>query len=126
MVIIFRDFLMFDQIFLSPQVKQSVIINKKHGMYVLHSVLLNNLKVKVFFPLKPKIVSNILLIVSANSSWQINLLQTPLNMTCLTILLTLRSLTQLFPKIRATNLQKSGAVNKDIKSMRKFRRQLWS
>ena len=126
MVIIFRDFLMIDQIFLSPQVKQSVIINKKHGMYVLHSVLLNNLKVKVFFPLKPKIVSNILLIVSANSSWQINLLQTPLNMTCLTILLTLRSLTQLFPKIRATNLQKSGAVNKDIKSMRKFRRQLWS
>ena len=69
MVIIFRDFLMFDQIFLSPQVKQSVIINKKHGMYVLHSVLLNNLKVKVFFTLKPKIVSNILLIVSANSSW---------------------------------------------------------
>ena len=126
MVIIFRDFLMFDQIFLSPQVKQSVIINKKHGMYVLHSVLLNNLKVKVFFPLKPKIVSNILLIVSANSSWQINLLQTPLNMTCLTILLTLRSLTQLFPKIRATNLQKSGAVNKDIKGMRKFCRQLWS
>ena len=123
MVIIFRDFLMFDQIFLSPQMKQSVIINKKHGMYVLHSVLLNNLKVKVFFPLKPKIVSNILLIVSANSSWQINLLQTPLNMTCLT---TLRSLTQLFPKIRATNLQKSGAVNKVIKSMRKFRRQLWS
>ena len=98
MVIIFRDFLMFDQIFLSPQVKQSVIINKKHGMYVLHSVLLNNLKVKVFFPLKPKIVSNILMIVSANSSWQINLLQTPLNMTCLTILLTLRSLTELLIK----------------------------
>ena len=43
-------------------------------------------------------------------------------MTYLTILLTLRPLTQFFPKIKATNLQKSGAVNKDIKSMRK----LWS
>ena len=32
MVIIFWDFLMFDQIFLSPQVKRSVIISNKHGI----------------------------------------------------------------------------------------------
>ena len=32
LVIIFRDFLMFYQIFLSPQVKQIMIISKKHGI----------------------------------------------------------------------------------------------
>ena len=32
MVIIFWDFLMFYQIFLSPQVKESVIIGNKHGI----------------------------------------------------------------------------------------------
>ena len=32
MVIIFLDVLIFDQIFLSPQVKQSVIIVKKYGI----------------------------------------------------------------------------------------------
>ena len=38
MVIIFWDFLMFDQIFLSPQVKRSVIISNKHGInkLILH------------------------------------------------------------------------------------------
>ena len=35
MVIIFWDFLMFNQIFLSPQVKWSVIISNKHGIYEL-------------------------------------------------------------------------------------------
>ena len=36
MVIIFSDFLMFDQIFLSPQVKLvSVITSNKHGIYML-------------------------------------------------------------------------------------------
>ena len=33
--IIFRDFLMFSQIFLSPQVKQCAIITYKHGIYKL-------------------------------------------------------------------------------------------
>ena len=33
LVIIFWDFLMFDQIFLSPQVKRSSIISNKHGIF---------------------------------------------------------------------------------------------
>ena len=44
MVIIFRDFLMFDQIFLSPQIKRSVIINNKHGIYELPHGLPNDLR----------------------------------------------------------------------------------
>ena len=32
MVMIFSDFLMLDQILLSPQVKQSVSISNKHGI----------------------------------------------------------------------------------------------
>ena len=35
MVKIFWEFLVFDQIFLSPQVKQSVIISNKHAIYQL-------------------------------------------------------------------------------------------
>ena len=35
MVIIFWELLMFDQIFLTPQVKRSVIISNKHGLYEL-------------------------------------------------------------------------------------------
>ena len=35
MFIIFLDFLVFDQIFLSSQVKQSVIISNKPGIYEL-------------------------------------------------------------------------------------------
>ena len=34
-VVIFRDFVMFYQIFFSPQVKQSVIISNKHVIYGL-------------------------------------------------------------------------------------------
>ena len=49
MAIIFWDFLMFFALmffkfFLSPQVKQSVIICNKHDMYVLPHKLLNNLE----------------------------------------------------------------------------------
>ena len=32
-VIIFRDILMFDQIFISPQVKRIMIISNMHGIY---------------------------------------------------------------------------------------------
>ena len=35
LVILFRDFVMFYQVFLSPQVKQCVIISNKHGVYEL-------------------------------------------------------------------------------------------
>ena len=35
MAIIFWDILMFDQVFLSPQVKRSLIISNKHGIYEL-------------------------------------------------------------------------------------------
>ena len=40
LVIIFWDILMFDKIFVSPQMKQIVIISNKHGIYELP----NNLK----------------------------------------------------------------------------------
>ena len=46
-VLIFRDILMLDQIFLSPQVKQSVIINDKHSIYELSHELPNKLRLKV-------------------------------------------------------------------------------
>ena len=45
MVIIFWDFLKYDQISLSPQVKRSVIITYKHGMYTLPRKLPNDLKI---------------------------------------------------------------------------------
>ena len=35
LVIIFRDILMFDKIFVSSQVKRIVIISNKHGIYEL-------------------------------------------------------------------------------------------
>ena len=45
MVIIISDFLMFDQIFLSPQVKLiSVITSNKHGIYKLPQELSNDLR----------------------------------------------------------------------------------
>ena len=40
---IFLDFLMFDQIFFSPEVKRSVIISMKHGIYELPHELPNDL-----------------------------------------------------------------------------------
>ena len=42
LVIIFRDILMFDKIFVSPQVKQIVIISNKRGIYELP----NNLRLR--------------------------------------------------------------------------------
>ena len=47
MVIIFWDFVMYDQIFLSPQVKLSVLVINKHGMYELPHELPNNLRLKI-------------------------------------------------------------------------------
>ena len=47
MVIIFGNFLMFDQIFYSPQVKRSVIISNKHGMHVLPYKLPNSLRLRI-------------------------------------------------------------------------------
>ena len=47
MVIIFWDFLMFDQTFLSPKVKQSMIISNKHGIYELSHELPNDLRLRI-------------------------------------------------------------------------------
>ena len=38
---------MFYQIFLSPQVKQSMIISNKHGINKLHHKLVNDLRVRI-------------------------------------------------------------------------------
>ena len=43
----FWDFLMFYQIFLSPQVKQSGIFSDKHGIYEMRQELPNDLKLKI-------------------------------------------------------------------------------
>ena len=47
--IIFRDFLVFYQIFLSPQVKRWTNITYKHGIYVVHHELPNNLGLRAPF-----------------------------------------------------------------------------
>ena len=46
LVIIFSDILMFDKIFVSPQVKRIVIISNKHGIYELPHELPNNLRLR--------------------------------------------------------------------------------
>ena len=46
MDIIFRDFLILYQIFFSPQVKQSVIITNKHGIYELPYECPNDLRLR--------------------------------------------------------------------------------
>ena len=43
----FWDILMFDQILLSPQVKGSMIINNKHGMYELPHNLPEDLRLRI-------------------------------------------------------------------------------
>ena len=48
MVIIFWDFLIFLQIFLSPQVKQGIIISNKKGIHELPHDLRNNLRFRIF------------------------------------------------------------------------------
>ena len=49
--IIFWDFLMFYQIFLSPEVKRCAIITYKHGIYKLPHKLTNYLRPTAFSPL---------------------------------------------------------------------------
>ena len=46
-VIIFRDFLMFYQIFYSPQVKQSMIISNNHCIYKLPQELLSEFTLRI-------------------------------------------------------------------------------
>ena len=46
MDIIFEDFLTLYQNFFSPQVKRSVIISNKHGIYKLPHELLNDLRLR--------------------------------------------------------------------------------
>ena len=46
MFIIFSDFLMVEQIFVSLQEKRSVIICNKQGIYELHHELLNDLRLR--------------------------------------------------------------------------------
>ena len=48
MLALFWDFLMFDQIFYSPQVKQSVVISDKHGMYKLSLRFPDDLRLRIF------------------------------------------------------------------------------
>ena len=38
---------MFDQIFVSPQVKRGVIISNKDGIYKLHQELPNDLRIRI-------------------------------------------------------------------------------
>ena len=45
--IIFWDFLMFYQVFLSPQVKLCAIVTYKHGIYELHFDFPNDLKLRI-------------------------------------------------------------------------------
>ena len=45
-LVIFRDMLMFDKVFVSPQVKRIVIISNKHGIYELPHELPNDLRLR--------------------------------------------------------------------------------
>ena len=47
-LVIFRDMLMFDEVFVSPQVKRIVIISNKHGIYELPHELPNDLGLRTF------------------------------------------------------------------------------
>ena len=46
LVVIFLDNLMFDKIFVSPQVKRIVVISNKHGIYELPHELPNDLRLR--------------------------------------------------------------------------------
>ena len=48
MEITFWDFLMFYQIFLSLQVRQSTVISNKQGVYELPHELPNNVRLRIF------------------------------------------------------------------------------
>ena len=89
-LVIFRDFLMFYQVFLSPQVKWCAIITFKYGLYQLPDELVNN----VIFHIKTRVGLTYLVghclwkpLLDSNSP------QTPPNPTHLTPLVTLRPLT---------------------------------
>ena len=49
---------MFNQVFFLPQVKQSIVISNKHGIYELPHVLPNNLRLRILgnqeIPRKPQ------------------------------------------------------------------------
>ena len=47
MIIIFRDLVIFYQIFYTPQVTWSVILSNKHGIYELPHELLNDLRLRI-------------------------------------------------------------------------------
>ena len=47
MDIIFWEFLLFYQIFFSPQVQRSVIISNKHGIYELPDELPKDLRLRI-------------------------------------------------------------------------------
>ena len=47
MNIIFWDFLILYQIFFSPQVKRSVIVSNKHGIYEFPNEWQNELRLKI-------------------------------------------------------------------------------
>ena len=47
MIIIFWDFFMFDQTFLSPQLEWTVIISNKYGIYELPDNLANDIGLRV-------------------------------------------------------------------------------
>ena len=47
MNIIFWDFLILYQIFFSPQVKRSVIVSNKHGIYEFPNKWQNKLRLKI-------------------------------------------------------------------------------
>ena len=42
---------MIEKIFLLPQVKRSMIISNKHGMYEMYHKLLNDLKLRILIPM---------------------------------------------------------------------------
>ena len=48
LVITFWEFLIFDEIFLSPQVKRFLIISNKHGIYELPHELSNELRLTTY------------------------------------------------------------------------------
>ena len=47
LLLIFRYFLMFYQIFLSPQVKRCATITNKHGIFELPHELANDLRLRI-------------------------------------------------------------------------------
>ena len=151
MFIIFWAILINEQIFFLLQVKRSVIVSNKHGIYELPHECPNDLKLRKsgksskfiwlsaqsssqnenFVSISKKLLKKKKLNFSGSALFHIktrvclkffvndclckqlfasSLPQTPSNLICLTIFVTLRPLTQFQPKIRATNMQKSAKI----------------